>query len=571
MKPRDLAEPASVTSESFVKNLNLDPAARTKAFQLYNQLLVDKGVLVPLDPGNIVAQMNIGKMPLADQTEFNLISNLELKGKQAQLGVAANDGFATDGAITNNVATNGAITNSAITNSAITNKVPNSVVSDYGLTELQTMPSVNPSLMSPSFIDPSHSNPIVADQLLAGKSLAMNSGSEENSGPTIDKQSMESGFSLQSKENLQESSNLDDSSALNFLDENSNDSDETVVESGGLEIKSKHKETARVKANTNKETVPLNSFERREKLNASIDKMNDSFFMNLKEARGEGEQSKILPFEAPNAQPRSLVDEVQSWKQNEALALPEYQTGKSGMYSQSFEDQSSKGFDSEMDSSESGERDLKGKDSEFQSQVFGRLNSEWESNKLPNVKADLNTADLQMSNVDKIKNVQNLIENAKILSQKGGGEMQMKLTPEGLGEVQLKVTVANGKVDLELKSQNQEVKKMLESTLSELKSSLAQHSLSIDKVKVDVGTQDSTSSGDSFLKQFQMNDNREQARQFLGQCRDNNFSQRNNMLDLPGFKNYQSQRGDDLEPVRNQSVRPRNLERNKGQGLNLVA
>jgi hypothetical protein len=326
--------------------------------------------------------------------------------------------------------------------------------------------------------------------------------------------------------------------------------------------------------------LPLTSFERRQKLNASIDKMNDSFFMNIQAQKKlaqqlavDGGEGKVLPFDRPGDLQRSLVDDVQVWKQNEAINMPEQPIGKTALASNAFESSYSDSgdFESEAENLDTGESGIKQKDADFESQVYGRLNSEWQPSKLAVPQSDLNASGLHMSNIDKIRNMQNLIENAKILSQNGGGEMQMKLSPEGLGEVQLKVVVANGKVDLELKSQNHEVKKMLESTINELKTSLAQHSLSIDKVKVDVGSQDSTSSGDSFLKQFQMNDNREQARQFLGQFRENNFSQRNNMLDVPGFKSYQSQRGDDLEPVRNQPVRPRSMERNKGQGLNLVA
>jgi flagellar hook-length control protein FliK len=285
----------------------------------------------------------------------------------------------------------------------------------------------------------------------------------------------------------------------------------------------------------------------------------------------EGMQKTVLPFDRPVGQQQNLVDDVQAWQQREALAVPTQPIAKPIMQSNSFGNSKAGDFESEADSSDLEKSMLSKEDQDFQSQVYGRLNSEWEPNKLPAIKADSSIAASPMSNVDKVKNMQNLIENAKILTQNGGGEMKMQLSPEGLGDMQLKVIVANGKVDLELKTQNHDVKKMMESTINELKSSLAQHSLSVDKIKVDVGAQDSTSSGDSFAKQFQMNDNREQARQFLGQFRENNFSQRNNMFDVPGFKTYQSQRGEDLEPVTNRPVRPRAMEANKGQGLNLVA
>jgi hypothetical protein len=68
-----------------------------------------------------------------------------------------------------------------------------------------------------------------------------------------------------------------------------------------------------------------------------------------------------------------------------------------------------------------------------------------------------------------------------------------------------------------------------------------------------------------------MNEGQDQARQFLHQFRENNFSQRQNMFDMPGFRNYQPESGQDLNPASNGPVRPRAFDQNKGQGLNLVA
>jgi flagellar hook-length control protein FliK len=560
MNPKDLAEPASVTSESFVDNLNLDPASRPKAFQLYNQLLVDKGILKPLDPGSLVAEITVNtglntkvnpiqgdipfvdpmtrlrSMPLESTQQMSASELLQPKptiiSENIKGTLDPNLGFDESGGLKENLDPNLILESDSNIN-------PNSNFN------LDSFSELNPKESSPSSIP-----------LNAKQNVKLNTNELAN-GPSVEAQSLEA--------------ETDDAQLSESFDENEPSIQAKTI---GGSVKSKEQKSSEG-AETN---VQLNSSQRRQKLNDSIDKMNDSFFMNAdaqkkiaQQANSELTESTVVPFNSHTASGSNLADDVQAWQQAEAMSVPDKTVGKPILHSGGFENSKTGDFESEMDKADLNNPALSSDDPDFQSQVYGRLNSEWEPNKPVGINSDSHIKGSEVTNVDKVKNMQRIIENAKILTQNGGGEMQMKLSPEGLGDMQLKVIVANGKVDLELKTQNHEVKKLMESTINELKSSLAQHSLSVDKVKVDVGAQDSNSSGDSFLKQFQMNDNREQARQFLGQFRENNSSQRNNMFDLPGFKNYQSQRGDDLEPVSNRNVRPRVMEGNKGQGLNLVA
>ena len=53
----------------------------------------------------------------------------------------------------------------------------------------------------------------------------------------------------------------------------------------------------------------------------------------------------------------------------------------------------------------------------------------------------------------------NLINNARLIAQKGGGEMKVQMTPEGLGQVNLKVNVDGANVNVEMTAENNEVKK----------------------------------------------------------------------------------------------------------------
>lgn len=81
-------------------------------------------------------------------------------------------------------------------------------------------------------------------------------------------------------------------------------------------------------------------------------------------------------------------------------------------------------------------------------------------------------------------NINELMNQAQYLVKKGGGEMTVKMSPEGMGEVQLKVQLLNGKLSVEMQTQDHNVKKMVEDSLSDLKSGLAAHRISLEHVKI---------------------------------------------------------------------------------------
>jgi flagellar hook-length control protein FliK len=82
-------------------------------------------------------------------------------------------------------------------------------------------------------------------------------------------------------------------------------------------------------------------------------------------------------------------------------------------------------------------------------------------------------------------NIHEIMNQAQYLVKKGGGEVTVKMTPEGMGEVQLKVLLQNGKLNIEMQTQDKSVKKLIEESLTELKSGLAAHRLSLEHVKID--------------------------------------------------------------------------------------
>jgi len=135
---------------------------------------------------------------------------------------------------------------------------------------------------------------------------------------------------------------------------------------------------------------------------------------------------------------------------------------------------------------------------------------------------------------DDAANTRQLVETAQMLAQKGGGSMKIKLRPEGLGFVELKVGVNGGKVDIQMITENNEVKRLLEGGLSELKSGLVQHKLTLDNVQVD--TSNKTNPGfDQMLGQ-----GRDSAREFLEQFRQFNQNRREAGFDFGGVSSYAS-------------------------------
>lgn len=163
----------------------------------------------------------------------------------------------------------------------------------------------------------------------------------------------------------------------------------------------------------------------------------------------------------------------------------------------------------------------------------------------------------QLSN----ENVEKLISGSQALLKKGGGEMRIQLNPEGLGKIHLNIKVEDGKVGVQMIADTQEAKKLLESSMHDLKLGLAEHKLSLDHTKVDVSEQTSQNmnQGHDFK--------REEARDFLGQFRQFNESFRQGANDLSGAKAYKkASPTPDIQPLES-----RRSDSTKSGGLYLVA
>lgn len=161
-----------------------------------------------------------------------------------------------------------------------------------------------------------------------------------------------------------------------------------------------------------------------------------------------------------------------------------------------------------------------------------------------------------------------LKDQTQIIAAKGGGEARIKLNQEGLGEVQLKVLVHDGKVNVEMKTDNAEAKKLLEGSIADLKQSLSSHKLSVDNVKVDVGTSDAGQQQRQM--DFQQDMGRQQARQMMEQFRQDSASRRDPFFEMSGIKAYGRKRAE-LDPIAPAGPSAPRVMSGRGERMNLVA
>lgn len=178
-------------------------------------------------------------------------------------------------------------------------------------------------------------------------------------------------------------------------------------------------------------------------------------------------------------------------------------------------------------------------------------------------------------------NVQRVLSQANFLIKKGGGEVKVLLTPEGLGEIRLKVSVNDGQVGVQMQASNPEAKKMIEGGFGELKKTLANHNLSIDPIKVDVVSSLSTDvstqggrSGFDSSTSSQQQDSRQSSQQFWSQFHQNFGSphqQSKSYAEMRWDNMRTSKNPEPLEPVTSGVTTKKRIVGNKGSGLNMVA
>lgn len=159
------------------------------------------------------------------------------------------------------------------------------------------------------------------------------------------------------------------------------------------------------------------------------------------------------------------------------------------------------------------------------------------------------------------ENVKEIISRAEFLSRKGGGEMKIQLKPEGLGEVNLKVNSKNGQVSIQMVTQTEETRKILEKGLGDLRHNLMTQKLNVESIRVE------SSQNTQLADQQQDPQDRSSQERFLQDFQNRNHAFRHGMFDLNPARVPGSQTdGDSVES----SDRSRD-KRNADRRLDLVA
>ncbi len=144
-------------------------------------------------------------------------------------------------------------------------------------------------------------------------------------------------------------------------------------------------------------------------------------------------------------------------------------------------------------------------------------------------------------------NVQNILDRAQVLAKQGGGEMRVQLSPEGLGEIRLRVSMVAGKIEVQMTADNPEARKLIETHWGDLRHRLDAQSMSIDKLQIDSPVSASSSGQRGQDLASNHNSQRDNTRQFWNQFQDNfgNRSQREGFAELPNIKSY----GREIKPL----------------------
>lgn len=172
----------------------------------------------------------------------------------------------------------------------------------------------------------------------------------------------------------------------------------------------------------------------------------------------------------------------------------------------------------------------------------------------------------EMSKNDEASNIKELVNQARLMIKSGGGEMKVHMSPNGLGAVTLKVNVENGRVNVDMVTDNHDVKKLIEHGLGDLKATLASHNLNVDKIKVDVGQQQMND-----LAQQHQEAERQFAQQFMGDFQRNNSAFRDNFFDVPGPHRLASQTDDSAENLMLKAQSARRARAQSEGRLDLIA
>ncbi len=210
-----------------------------------------------------------------------------------------------------------------------------------------------------------------------------------------------------------------------------------------------------------------------------------------------------------------------------------------------------------------GEQTLTGDAQSFENLVLGQ--GQAKTNQAGELAKGFMVETPQLTPQQRQENFGEIVKQAQVMAKDGGGEMKMQLRPEGVGEINLKVNVKDGQVNVQMIASNKQAKALLEDGIADLKMNLSGNKLTLEDLKIDLA-QDARKDYQQNPDEQARQEQREFAQGFMNQYRQEREAFHGGLSGIPKRPgSTPAEPSDDIKPIVNES------SKESRRRLNLVA
>ncbi len=210
-----------------------------------------------------------------------------------------------------------------------------------------------------------------------------------------------------------------------------------------------------------------------------------------------------------------------------------------------------------------GEQTLQGDAQSFENLVLGQ--GQAKTSQAGEVAKGFMVETPQLTPQQRQENFGEIVKQAQVMAKDGGGEMKMQLRPEGVGEINLKVNVKDGQVNVQMIASNKQAKALLEDGIADLKMNLSGNKLTLEDLKIDLA-QDARKDYQQNPEEQARQEQREFAQGFMNQYRQEREVFHGGLSGIPKRPgSTPAEPSDDIKPIVNES------SKESRRRLNLVA